>query len=151
MTYLERCLKECLRLYPSVPFIARTLNEDVQTKTGYTLPKNAMIHIHIYDLHRNPQLYPDPEKFDPDRFLLENLKERHPFAYIPFSAGPRNCIGQRFAMLELKSVVCAILKKFFLEPFDTPKDIKHITDLVLRCEAGIRVIFKPRFPNGNII
>lgn len=59
----------------------------------YTIPKGIYCHIHIYDLHRREDLYPNSTKFIPERFLPENCTDRHPFAYIPFSAGPRNCIG----------------------------------------------------------
>lgn len=94
MKYLERCIKESLRLYPTVPFISRVLDEDFTTNDGFVIPKTSVACIHIYDLHRNPKIYPNPEQFDPDRFLPENAQNRHPFAYIPFSAGPRNCIGE---------------------------------------------------------
>ncbi|RZB40118.1 p450 domain containing protein, partial [Asbolus verrucosus] len=144
LSYTERCIKECLRLYPSVAFIARDAMEDIHTTSGYIVPKGTMIHIHIFDLHRNPTLYPDPEKFDPDRFLQENIQKRHPFAYIPFSAGPRNCIGQKFAMLELKAVLCGILRKFVLEPVDKPEDIVFVSDFVLRSRDAIRVKFTER-------
>ncbi|KAJ3642894.1 hypothetical protein Zmor_025642 [Zophobas morio] len=144
LAYTERCIKECLRLYPSVTLIGRDINEDVQTSTGYIIPKGTMAHIFIYDLHRNPDLYPDPLKFDPDRFLPENIQKRHPFAYIPFSAGSRNCIGQRFAMLELKALLCGILRKFNLEAVDRPEDIVFQADLVLRSKNPIRVKFITR-------
>lgn len=91
---MERCIKECLRLYPSVPLIGRRTSENFMTPSGYIIPAGVELLIHIYDLHHNPDIYPDPEKFDPDRFLPENSVDRHPFAYLPFSGGPRNCIGK---------------------------------------------------------
>lgn len=93
LKYMECVIKEGLRLYPSVPFIARTLEDDIHTKEGYIFPRGSNTFIHIFDLHRNPKHWPEPEKFDPDRFLPENCVNRHPFAYVPFSAGPRNCVG----------------------------------------------------------
>jgi cytochrome P450 family 4 len=147
LKYLERCLKEVLRLFPSVPFIARVLGEDMTTYSGHHLKAGTMIHLHIYDLHRNPDIYPDPEKFDPDRFLPENCQNRHNFAYVPFSAGPRNCIGQKFAMLEIKAVLCGVLAEFVLEPVDTPESLELKTELVLRSSGGVRVKFVPRKRN----
>ncbi|RZC41276.1 cytochrome P450 4C1 [Asbolus verrucosus] len=139
LKYTERCIKETLRLFPSVPFISRYASEEFTTKTGYTIPEGTVLHIHIIDLHRNARIYPDPLKFDPDRFLPENASERHPFAYIPFSAGPRNCIGQKFALLELKTVLCGILRKFSLEKVDDMHDITFKADLVLRPKNDIKI------------
>nr|WCC58139.1 cytochrome P450 [Pharsalia antennata] len=141
MKFLERCIKECLRLYPSVPLIARVAGEDIKTTTGYIIPKGCDMNIYIYDLHRSPQYWEDPEKFDPNRFLPENIAKRHPFAYLPFSAGFRNCIGQRFAILEIKAALCGILRKFKLQAVDTPQQIKYKSDLVLRPVGEVRVKF----------
>ncbi|CAH1100870.1 unnamed protein product [Psylliodes chrysocephalus] len=144
LKFMERCIKESLRLYPSVPQIVRVIGEEIKTHSGYTLPKGSNIIIPIYDLHRNPVVWENPEKFDPDRFLPDNIAKRHPFAYIPFSAGSRNCIGQKFAMMEIKAVLCGILRHFKLEPYDKPEYLKHKSDLVLRPAGEIRVNFVPR-------
>lgn len=93
LEYLECCIKESLRLYPSVPTIGRIAGEEFTTSTGHTIPKGTILLIQIYDLHRDASVFPNPEKFDPDRFKPENTIKRNSFAYIPFSAGPRNCIG----------------------------------------------------------
>lgn len=95
LPYMDLCVKESLRLYPSVPLISRVASKDIDTFSGYRIPKETIVVIHIYDLHRNADIFPDPEKFDPDRFLPENCIDRHPFSYLPFSGGPRNCIGNK--------------------------------------------------------
>lgn len=92
MKYLEQCVKETMRLYPSVPVFARTLGEDVKLKT-HTLPKGCDVVIIPFATHRLSEIFPNPEVFNPDRFDPDEVEQRHPYAYIPFSAGPRNCIG----------------------------------------------------------
>ena len=72
------------------------LNFTYDVSDEYIIPKGTSCNIHIFDMHRDPKIYPNPLKFDPDRFLAENCAKRHRFAYIPFSAGPRNCIGNIF-------------------------------------------------------
>ncbi|CAG9769844.1 unnamed protein product [Ceutorhynchus assimilis] len=140
MDLLERCIKEGLRLYPPVPLIGRTTSEEIPTDYGI-IPKETQVFTYLYDLHRNPKYWSDPDKFDPSRHLPENCRDRHPFAFVPFSAGPRNCIGQRFAMLEIKSFFSGLLRKFVLEPVDTPETIQLIQDMILRPANGIKVKF----------
>jgi cytochrome P450 family 4 len=86
MNYMDRVLKESLRIYPPVHFISRQFAETV-TIDEITYPKDSIIEIYIFDIHRDPEYFPDPEKFDPDRFLPENSINRHNFAFVAFSAG----------------------------------------------------------------
>ncbi|XP_075979841.1 cytochrome P450 4C1-like [Anticarsia gemmatalis] len=141
MKYLEAVIKEILRLYPSVPFIGRKVTEDF--KLGDLLVKQGTtIDIHFYELHHRADMFPDPEKFDPERFL--SSETRHPYAYVPFSAGPRNCIGQRFAMQEMKSTFSEVVRNFKLVPKVKGHRPRVFADIVLRPVDPIYVKFIPR-------
>lgn len=97
MKYLERCLLETLRMYPPVPIIARELQEDLKLSShNYVIPRGATVTVTTYKLHRNPLIYSNPNVFDPDNFLPERQANRHYYAFVPFSAGPRSCVGKMF-------------------------------------------------------
>lgn len=143
MRYLEQCVKETLRLYPSVPLIGRTLGEDV--KLGkYTLPEGCNVFLAPYATHRLPDHFPDPEVFNPDRFEPDKNEERHPYAYFPFSAGPRNCIGNKFAVIEMKTLVANILRKYHLSPVPGKEKLDMRYRITLRASGGIWATFTPR-------
>lgn len=143
LKYFDRVLKEIQRLYPPVPFIARSVAQNI--KIGeHIVPKESDVDVFIYALHRDPSVFPDPEVFDPDRFLPENVVHRHPYAYVPFSAGPRNCIGQKYASMEVKIVVATLLRRFFLKAIDRRDQLLLTCELVLMPANGLRVAFTPR-------
>ncbi|XP_069336047.1 cytochrome P450 4B1 isoform X2 [Eulemur rufifrons] len=148
MTYLTMCIKESFRLYPPVPQVYRQLSKPVTFVDGRSLPAGSLISLHIYALHRNSAVWPDPEVFDPLRFSPENASGRHPFAFMPFSAGPRNCIGQQFAMNETKVVtaLCLLRFEFSLDPSRPPiKDLQ----LILRSKNGIHLRLKSLSPGSG--
>lgn len=95
MRYLDQCIKETLRLYPSVPMIARKLGESI-TVGSQKLPAGSNVLIFPYATHRIEKIYQDPEKFDPNRFSSDEVEARHPYAYLPFSAGPRYFFLENF-------------------------------------------------------
>ncbi|XP_050453532.1 cytochrome P450 4C1-like [Cataglyphis hispanica] len=142
LTYLERCLKETLRLYPSVFLILRNVGEDVKLNS-YIIPAGTILHLNIYGVHTDPNFWPNPEVFDPDRFLPERIHNRHPYSYLPFSAGPRNCIGQKFGMLEMKAMIASLVHNFYLEPVDYLKNIRLKADLIIRPSHPVHVKFIP--------
>ncbi|XP_073991011.1 cytochrome P450 4C1-like isoform X1 [Rhodnius prolixus] len=139
MHYLEMIIKETLRLYPSVPYISRLLTQDLQLKDDTVIPKGANVCIIPFILHRDSKYFPNPEVFDPERFTVDNCKKRHPYAYIPFSAGPRNCIGQKFAMMELKVVLSTILRFAKIESVNEIDDTKLIPSALLRSKDPIQI------------
>nr|XP_053637590.1 cytochrome P450 4C1-like [Cherax quadricarinatus] len=143
LKYTEMCIKEALRIFPPVPVVSRKVKEDVVIDK-YHIPAGTTVGVVIYKLHRDPTQFPDPEVFDPDRFLPENINKRHPYAYVPFSAGPRNCIGQKFAMMELKILVSSILRRFRVESVVPRDQLKLVAQVVLRLINGNFVKLFPR-------
>ncbi|KYN07892.1 Cytochrome P450 4C1, partial [Cyphomyrmex costatus] len=108
---------------------------------SYLLPVKTILHLNIYGVHRDPNFWSNPEIFDPDRFLPENIRNRHPYSYLPFSAGSRNCIGQRFALLEMKAMIATLIYNFYLKPIDYLKNVRLGADLLLRPINPHRVKF----------
>ncbi|XP_058822334.1 cytochrome P450 4C1-like [Topomyia yanbarensis] len=136
--YLDMVVKESLRLLPPVSFIGRKLVEDTEIN-GVIVPAGVDMTVPIYVVHRNPAVYPDPERFDPERFAESAENRRGPFDYIPFSVGSRNCIGQRYALMELKITIIRLVANYQVLPGETMKNIRFKTDLVLRPAEGIPI------------
>lgn len=141
LKYLECVIKEAQRLFPSVPFIGRKHDTDFDLGNGQVIPAGVQVGVFIYLVHRDPRHWPEPEKFDPDRFLPENSKKRHPFASVHFSAGPRNCIGQKFAILEEKSLLVNIFRKYKVTSLKTYETIlcEQSPSMILRTESTLPV------------
>ncbi|XP_050072856.1 cytochrome P450 4C1-like [Anopheles maculipalpis] len=144
LKFFDRVIKECLRLWPPVAFISRSVTEEISLPDGRTIPKRCIANLHIFDLHRDPAQFPDPERFDPDRFLPDRIAARNPFAYVPFSAGQRNCIGQKYALLEVKTVVAYLVLRYRILPVTRREEIRFIADLVLRASSPLKVCFERR-------
>jgi cytochrome P450 len=112
LPYLEAVCSEALRLNPVAPLIGRTLRKGL-TLQGFDLPPGVSVGISILQVHRRADLYPDPERFRPERFLERSYT---PFEYLPFGGGARRCLGAAFALYEMKLVLATILRKHDLRP-----------------------------------
>lgn len=147
MTYIEKVLLETMRKYPPVPGLVR-----VCTKP-YTLP-GTKVHMKVGDqvfiptfaIQRDPNIFPEPDRFDPERFSEDGRKSWHPFAYLPFGEGPRICIGLRFAMVEMKMGLARLLQHYKLLPAPgLPVPMRFDPKaFVLTAEGGINVRVVPR-------
>ncbi|WAR13743.1 CP4B1-like protein [Mya arenaria] len=114
LDYLSTCIKEALRLYCPVFFIQRQMTEAINIE-GFTIPEGSHVAIDIYNIHHNASMWgEDYDNFRPSRFEGDAARDMDPFAFVPFSAGPRNCIGQNFAMNEMKVVISRLLHRFCL-------------------------------------
>lgn len=113
LPYLDAVISETLRCYPPALALSREASEDYHIpEYNYTIKKGQAISIPIYSIHYNPEYYKNPDKFDPERFMPENRHSIVPYTYLPFGGGPRNCIGMRFALSEIKLGLSQIINKF---------------------------------------
>ncbi|XP_037357258.1 cytochrome P450 4A6-like [Talpa occidentalis] len=136
MPYTTMCIKEALRIYPPVPGISRELSKPVTFPDGRSLPEGIFVALSIYGLHHNPNVWPNPEVFDPSRFAPGAA--RHSHAFLPFSGGSRNCIGKQFAMNEMKVAVALTLLRFELAPDPSRVPVPN-AKVVLRSQNGIHL------------
>ncbi len=114
----SRVIQESMRLYPPAWIMSRTAVVDDQVGE-LSWPAGTTVMVSPYVLHHDPQNWPDPERFDPDRFLPENVKNRPAYAYMPFGGGPRLCIGQQFALQEMQFLLAMLVHRFDLEATTT--------------------------------
>lgn len=129
MKYMEMVIDETLRMYPPGTRLDRVASNDYEYE-GIKIKKGQIITVPIYALHHDPDLYPNPEEFDPERFNDENKKLRESVAFLPFGAGPRNCVGMRFAVVEIKLLLATILSKYrFSTCSQTPVTFRVFIDM----------------------
>ncbi|OAD56572.1 putative cytochrome P450 6a14 [Eufriesea mexicana] len=116
MKYLDACFQETLRKYPVLLWLSRTALQDYTFPgTKISVEKGQQVYLPVRAIQRDPEIYPEPANFDPERFTDEQAKTRHPMFFLPFGDGPRNCIGARFAKNQSKVSIISILSKFRIE------------------------------------
>ncbi|KAK2163276.1 hypothetical protein NP493_1469g00025 [Ridgeia piscesae] len=137
MTYLDMCVQETLRMYPPIIRMVRIAKNDI-VLNDIVIRKDTRIAIPIYAIHHDPEVWPDPDKFDPERFTPEEKAKRHPFSHIPFGMGPRNCIGMRLALHESMIAMSHALRRAkFVVCEQTQIPLKFSRRALLAAEKGI--------------
>ncbi|CAH2075151.1 unnamed protein product, partial [Iphiclides podalirius] len=148
LKYLERVVKESLRLFPPVPFIIRKVLQDITLPSGNVLPAGSGIVVNIWGIHRDPKYWgADAERFDPDRFSPERFKLQHPCSYLPFSSGPRNCLGYQYALMSVKTALSTILRRYKIVVAAESGPVPHIKsklDIMMKATDDYEVVLEKR-------
>ncbi|XP_041364331.1 cytochrome P450 3A24-like [Gigantopelta aegis] len=116
LPYFDMVFDEVCRLYPTAALIVTRTAAEERTYKGVTIPAGMAVLADVWSLHHNAEYWSEPETFNPERFSLENRQKIIPYSFLPFGAGPRNCIGKRFAIIEAKVAVVKILQNFHIKP-----------------------------------
>ncbi|XP_058462580.1 cytochrome P450 9e2-like isoform X2 [Malaya genurostris] len=150
MEYMDMVVSEALRKWPPVIMSERYSTKDYLYDDGsgtrFVIEKNQTVWIPTFGIHHDPKYYPDPEKFDPERFNETNRTKINIGTYLPFGIGPRNCIGSRLALMEVKLILYYLLKDFSLEPTEKTQIPLQLTKnmFLFQAEKGVWTEFKPR-------
>lgn len=145
MTYFNAFMKEVLRLYPPAGMIVRYTVKEEQFK-GITVPAHTRLTIPIHLLHRHPNYWKDPEKFQPERWLGKENPSSHKHAFMPFSNGPRNCIGYHFAEMEAKLLMAPLIRRFSigLAPSLQETDFTFTTSITMKSKPHLKIVISSR-------
>jgi cytochrome P450 len=144
LAYTEMVIKETLRLYPPTwALIPRETVSEVEIG-GYSVPKGAWVYAFPYVTHRDPRFFENPEKFDPERFAAGRAETIPQYAYFPFGGGPRVCIGNTFATMEMVLIVATVLQKFRIELAPGQAEVEPEPLIAMRPKGGLRVALQPR-------
>jgi len=140
--YCLQVVEETMRLYPPAWVIDRKPLADDEFE-GIPIKKENDVLCFIYGVHRSKRYWEDPETFDPERFTAENKAKQVPFSYMPFGGGPRLCIGNNFALMEMQFVLAMMIKRYRFKVVENQEiDINPM--ITLRPRHGIKVILKKR-------
>ncbi|KAK5638116.1 hypothetical protein RI129_012411 [Pyrocoelia pectoralis] len=138
-TYMERVMRETMRIFPVGPLLGRAITKDIQLDKC-VIPAGSSVVMGIIHLHWDENVWPEPFKFDPDRFLPEEVAKRHPYSWLPFSGGPRNCVGPKYAFMAMKTLIATVVRKYkFSTNYRSIRDIKLKADLMLKPVNGYNV------------
>ncbi|XP_052809276.1 cytochrome P450 4A2-like [Mya arenaria] len=140
--YIPMYIKEVLRYYTPVPVISRKSPNTI-VLDGLEIPPGSRVDVHIYVMHHNPAIWKNPEEFRPERFSDKQKEEHDVFGFVPFSAGSRNCIGQVFALNELKISLAKFVNRFEVRP-DPGHKPDMLWDMITRSTTGLKVCLKER-------
>uniref|UniRef100_A0A8C6AKY6 unspecific monooxygenase n=1 Tax=Monodon monoceros TaxID=40151 RepID=A0A8C6AKY6_MONMO len=144
MEYLDMVLNESLRLFPLTARLERVCKKDVEVH-GVLIPKGTVVMVPLFTIHRDPEHWPEPEEFRPERFSKENKESRNPYTYMPFGSGPRNCIGMRLGIMNVKLAVVKVLQNFSFKPCkETQMHLKLRRQVLLQLEEPIILMVEPR-------
>ncbi|QCL93842.1 cytochrome P450 [Agrobacterium tumefaciens] len=132
LTYTRQVFSEAMRLYPPAPVVTRTALQDFRLGE-HDIPAGTVLYVPIYAVHRHTTLWEEPNRFDPSRFEPEKVKARHRYAYMPFGAGPRVCIGNAFAMMEAVAILAVLLQNDHLRN-KSPANTEPLMRVTLRPE-----------------
>jgi len=145
MPYFNAFMKEVLRLYPPIGMIIRYTTKEENLK-GATIPPLTRLVIPIHLLHRHPNYWKDPEEFQPERWLGEAHPSSHKHAFMPFSKGPRNCIGDHFAELEAKMLMAPLIRRFSfrLAPSIRNSDFTFSLFITMKMKPGLKIVTSSR-------
>ncbi|GAB0100688.1 Cytochrome P450 [Sergentomyia squamirostris] len=145
LEFTERVIKETMRLFPAVPVMARHTTQSFDLN-GITIPAGTAIAIGVISMHRSEETWgPNAKKFNPDNFLLENWEKQHPYSFIPFSAGPRNCIGFKYGMMSMKTAIAHTIRNLKFSTDLKLEDLRFEIDVTLKLVNTHLVTVERRF------